>query len=1633
MSGGISAIRGFDYQATVILDLLFDHFDHHGPSASARPEGGDDLDLLWTDVDVDRRRFVQVKKPTEDALACPNPSPWSVAKIVRELLSDAILRLTGNDHEQVWVLGDVVTSPVRELFDAGAEASSKTTSTYWTVIHGLARAKAQMLLPAGSTVAPAASRWLAPDSPPTDPAEAHRALAAAADEFGQIHGPEGVMFARGYTQEAERLNDLLPSVLGRIKIHDANGTEREVAERVVQRLEQRYGLQRSIIENTLFRNLRGFINDIAKQPARSFDREELEMELRSVWPHMVAIKAPPPLADDHIMRHALSAGLTDPWTGIAVEVVGISGSGKTRLAAEVLERSRLIHPNRIAVYAEVRTGVSLRDCMVGTTFHLRRLGVSEPFGVAIQSDQADEGALVALAKAFSKIPRECLLLLDLVEGSEPPGFARDIATFIRALPSNTLRLIIFGQESGLRQLTILEQTQFGVRSVDIPGLNFEEFVTLVGRRHSKPDRAQLSSHYQQITAGRSAGLNVSLAQALARTQTTDEMAAIVARPAEDRLAYAERSRFTRVSASSRAAAEKLTCFALPFRRPEAEGVFPGDNVGLAIRELLDLGLLLRHDSEAFEMHEIVRAGLEELIAPQTRRDAHDALAAWYRDSAQIGGAIFHLEQAGRSQEARSQAREAFLAGESWTALWPYVARHRLVSATEVIRVIAGPGRIEDAYLLSDILKELEVPPVTEALMGLIREQSERVLADPQWARPILEAILGNEPSRLDDLIELLIEAGSSPEAGANALTWLSIAAHRWLGAIGPSTLALFDRQPEAIQKPFLGLLLRGGRAALQHAFRHLYKHPESIESGRGVWPMFNLNVRSSEDIADILVVLPTATPTDMIRSRSPRLGPIGRLIWGARKALRTPCISALQVQTLDSDALINAIRILLFLGEPTILDLCEGLRRRNDLAGSFANLVPAMIPALVDWRPYESRVLDQAAELSDRGQALIALAWSGTRLDTLLDSLWAADPADWLRWAPILRIIASVTPFAAAMPVLREALESSDDSGVVTLSAIIVRQAQTRGPDVTAVLLQALTHGNVQVRQSAAVALGRRRDRAALPRLVERYGQEKVPEVQAILATAILASGATSAADLAAHSGTPATDLWWCVLAHRTRDVSAADRLVSIAMDPTQLWRVRRAAIAAAGRLPYEAALARMELSVMAERSPFIPAAPDQMLNGLDRLILRAAVLRALRLCGRPDRIEAHLATADHAWLAIKALLELFKFRERGPALGQRLRDLIARAAWADDRVVNDLLNQLSTSLVVHMGSDAAAAHVTAIPQLAIPPLTYEAAVRLLSGGAAAPLSNEPLVLEPPTAEECETLIRLADPTKDPERGETVFTPVVSFTKESHQVSQRRTTLRGEPFLPDRLRLAIAAANRFGLPIPWHAARLEEPLSEAYAADFLKCLAAQGDDARFYAALAEAEETLMPVLCLNAHELSTRFNIDGRLIPTFSRFLAVGGDDLFKGLCILAKRIDVPEIVPILEGLLYRFIHRFDVQAAKPQNDEAFALWSGFARLCEHPRFGDISDWQQQLEAVLMAPMAGYHAQSIVRVLERDSGSYTSIEARLFKETNWEHYRDDEVDRLDRAAEALFSQIQDWRVASPDTSSIPPTLLMAAT
>jgi hypothetical protein len=139
MSNGINAIKGFDYQATVTLDLLFDHFGSKGPSARARPEGHEDIDLTWQEGPLERRHYFQIKKPREDNQGNLKPSPWTLVEAVDELLPNTIKNLCRNLYEQTWILGDVVSDALQSLLDSGADAPVRAADNYWTALHLLVR------------------------------------------------------------------------------------------------------------------------------------------------------------------------------------------------------------------------------------------------------------------------------------------------------------------------------------------------------------------------------------------------------------------------------------------------------------------------------------------------------------------------------------------------------------------------------------------------------------------------------------------------------------------------------------------------------------------------------------------------------------------------------------------------------------------------------------------------------------------------------------------------------------------------------------------------------------------------------------------------------------------------------------------------------------------------------------------------------------------------------------------------------------------------------------------------------------------------------------------------------------------------------------------------------------------------------------------------------------------------------------------------------------------------------------------------------------------------------------------------------------------------------------------------------
>ena len=420
--------------------------------------------------------------------------------------------------------------------------------------------------------------------------------------------------------------------------------------------------------------------------------------------------------------------------------------------------------------------------------------------------------------------------------------------------------------------------------------------------------------------------------------------------------------------------------------------------------------------------------------------------------------------------------------------------------------------------------------------------------------------------------------------------------------------------------------------------------------------------------------------------------------------------------------------------------------------------------------------------------------------------------------------------------------------------------------------------------------------------------------------------------------------------------------------------------------------------------------APDCILNELKIPLLQSAVLRSLRLCGRPELIERQLAIADNIWIAMKCLTERRRAGNIDPELAIRLRSLVDLSPCQGNallyRVINEINSNQAPVLDVRPAATASIERSTAASYI-----TYDNAVLALSGNPANFKATSPLVLECITSEQCERLIRLANPANDPHQGVETHTPIVQFTPTGHVVAQLQWTSTSLSKSPNTLiRPAIAAANSFGLPISWQRELMSSACSRDFVQKYLACLGALNDSSRFYEELSKYEDVLISSLC-DANQCEPVYKyIDARIIPTLMRYISSVTDELFEGLCMLALQLNIPEIDPVLSGLLYRWSQRADRQSSSSQHDFNPPLWRGFQRLTEHPRFASISGWMHLLEQALQKRINRFHAQDILRVLERDPRSYTLIESRLLSTENWDHCYQEEIDRLDAAAERLFAQ-----------------------
>ena len=1696
MSGGISAIKGFDYQATVILDLLFDHFDCHVNSAYARPEGLEDLDLSWIEEGVEHKQYIQIKKPTEDSNGKLNPSPWTLTKVISQLMKNTTDNLLGNCHRQIWVLGDEVENDVIQLINSSKDSPNSFSKSYWTTVHRLARNDALASEKQKSNVTNKLNRWKLSsdiiDNSSTTLIKLVDRFCSFANQFGTTE-----KLLQVYRQRIEEIHITLPDILLRIDIRPTYGSEREVAKRVNDRLAERYKIQRPIIENTLFRNLRGFINDISKQLHRRFNLEELEYELRSVWPHMIPVKNALKLDSFHIKRKDLSDAFTVGFKGKAVEAIGISGSGKTSLTAEVIEASKEIYPERLVYYTEIRGSTTLRDALVGVAFKLRRMKIEEPFSIAIEADISDEQVISHLAQSYSSLSSEMVIIIDLVDGTCSEAFARDLACFIRALSTSRCRIAVFGQESALRELSSYEKEENGVNQIDVRGFRFEEFVALVTLYHKNPDRSILSNIYHKITAGGAAGLFAKLAESLARAQTLQVMSKIASKPAEEILAHAEQQRFSRLSIGARPAAEKLVCFALPFTRQEAENAFPEENIAMAIRELMMQGLLRKQDQYLFEMHEIVRAGLESLLSSYMRKSAHKQLASWYKILGNVSAEIFHLEQAGDINQACNRAKEEFLQGNQWDTIYAYILRHKLVSIEEVIEVIGCNKKIKSFWMLPYILQQTGKATDVDKLFKVLSENTQRYFDDHNWASAILIAIFYFAPQYLHKLILFTINEAQNNRQLESAFTWLGIAIMRNNTVVDSSVITMFKQQTPEIKKLMSGILLKTlKRECLHAAFECITsqdnldkRHQNEVQSYTP-----SLHLKDKKDTVEFLAAIPQVKLTNLIQAKSALLGSMEYFVLSEKKILHKHCIVLLEEKTEENIVIENAIRVLIFLGEPRVFNLVSPLTKRNDSIRPFATMILTLSSTNFNVGQFENMILDDKQSIEDRCMAILLLANHGINLSGIYTAFKESSDSnlDFNGFEFMILMSCIHAPFPEAIPILEKHL-TGDDFKIKEhlLSTVMVKIGELSHPSTLKMLLEALSNSSPIIRINAAQTIGKKRTRKALSTLIKSYAKEEIEEVAVSMATAIIASGPYTATVLSGRLNTPPILLWQCILTMRLRDIDMADKIVSIAIDKENNWQLRRTAIMAAGALPFELALEIITPIILSESSPLtidhsdslychavissvilsvgehdltnafvrgkndfvnifsevferhweqalstygapkpIDAATwlyerlavyrcslnrnaaDNVLNELHIPLLQGSLMRALSKCNRSDIIENNLSNADNIWYAMRSILECARESSENVALAVRLEKQIESSSCRDNirliRVIEDIKSR-KKSLVK---SQLTSVNNSCETSKNTPFISNDNALHALLGRDVKFTMVLGLNLESLTKSQCKALILLADPENDPSTYTEKFTPQISFTNDGHKVAQQSSTSSGSSMtVNEYLRPAIVVANRFELPIPWFEKVIDGYRKTSFINALLACFSELNDSDRFYSELEKHENIIFTHICNNTYDSPILKFIDGRIIPTIERYIWAGTDHLFEGLCLLSEQIQSSEIDPILEKLLFRWTKGINVTAPMERNGKV-SLWRGFKYLVKHPRFNYIHNWQSMLEGVSHSNIAFFHKADLFQVLERSPSSYTLIESELFKVPNWEHFWNDEAEKLDSAAEMLFGQVE---------------------
>lgn len=1200
MSNGRHAIKGFEYQATVNLDLILKYFQESTEQVLICPEGEDDLVVFPISGNI--KHFYQIKKPKEFENGELKNESWTLSEVVHNLLPGTIDRLKENQNKQTWILGDNINSDVKDFIIAGNKASPDLSDQYLIAIHLLARDISDIIPKDSSPRRQELLNWY-PLSGQT--------IESTLNIFYNLAISKGIKleYCDLYKNAVIEIHSVLPDVLKRTTITTMYGTDDEIRNRIHEKLNKYYHLEREIITNTLIPGLRNYIYNVSSQKGITISKTDFENEIRMIWPRMTLVCNPPIVDNKTLHRTSLIEKIIHDSNQGSVEITGISGSGKTTLASELINHIK-VNTDIHTFYIELKSEHSFRDALAGIAFHLRNFGIDNFFSLVIRYFSSDERVLSEMTELINISTTNIIIIIDLVNGTCSEDFANNLAKFLEKLNNNLFRFIVLGQESSFRMLTHLQRIALNLPStIDIPGFNFEEFFYLYKLIHDRdPDRSELWGIYNRLTVNRQSGIHARLANTILNSTSLVEMKQLAELEPEKILNEADRIRYNNIHKDLRYVVDKLLCLILPFRENEVINIFIKDRVQEAIHEAVRHGLLRKLDNNRYEFHETIRKGLLNNIPLAEYTSINKFLAEYYLQTDDIITSIFHLEESGDIKAAHEKARSEFLKGHYRSRLHAYITKHQLLNSSEIIVLLNQESETEKYYMLPDMLKHIGDKTTALELLKIINDNSERFDNDFRWAWKTVEAIIICDPTCLYELVLFGLKQ-TKHEKGHDRLEWVI------QGIRSPTTpliddrlLNLFSNQTIEIKRKLIPLLLLDKRRKiLTPAFSFLdslNKSPLHSEVNEQKFNKYiNLKFDTTDEICEFLVSLPIPQSiSEMLKHKSVLLGIFEKYIWSERNKLQPQCIEILNNSNLEAKIHLNALRVLTFLQDEFAVSFAEQYSGNEDNLKVFSAFLPVFYKNTINPEKYRAKVLDANLSMEKRVTAFYILSHTSENIDPIIEILTSNGSTNIDAWKYIIVMNSINRPWKSAIPLFEEMLKEPEiNSKLSVLAPIILKFGELPGKDATYFLIRMLKTPWIETKYFSCISLQNRRSKHALTELIYLCYNEKDPELRHIAFVAAIASGPESHdifTDIFDNIST--TIIWRCILAARLRSTSEAKWLIKTATDQKEHWQVRRAAILAISFLPYNIALKKIYKSILKEKSSFyIDDSPSLTLHSI--------------------------------------------------------------------------------------------------------------------------------------------------------------------------------------------------------------------------------------------------------------------------------------------------------------------------------------------------------------------------------------------------------------------------------------------------